>query len=204
MSTHVSRRPSLVVAFLAASVSGAAIILYALGWVTLTYSVTILAPLSAMLFLALLLQSGRGREDVFVARLLGGLIAGAIGLVAYNLVRLLILISGLVPFNPFRPIEVYGLLILDRYQGTLLTKAVGWAFHVWNGLSFAVMYTLAVGKGRVLWGLGWAMMLEISMLATYPSMFRLAMDWPFVFVSLVGHVAYGLAIGGTAKRVVRW
>jgi hypothetical protein len=203
MSAHW-RRPSLLVAFLAASASGTAIIVHFLGWVTLTYSVTILAPLSAVLFLALLVQSGRGREDVLVNRLMGGVIAGAIGLVAYDLVRLLILISGLAPFNTFRPIEVYGLLILDRYQDTPLTKTVGWGFHIWNGLSFATMYTLTLGRGRVLWGLGWGMVLEISMLATYPSMFRMAMDWPFVTVSLLGHVVYGLTMGATARKVVRW
>jgi len=194
----------LIVAFLAASTSGAAIILYALGWVTLTYSVTFLAPLSAILFLALLARSRWGQKHVFVNRLIGGLIAGVAGLAAYNLVRLLILFSGQVPFNPFRPIEVYGLLILDRYEDTTLTKAVGWGFHIWNGLSFALMYTLAVGPGHLLWGLGWAMLLEIAMLATYPTIFHLTMNWPFITVSLVGHVAYGLAIGATARRVVKW
>jgi hypothetical protein len=194
----------LVIAFLAAASSGAVIILHALHWITLTYSIWLLAPLSAIVFVMLLVRSERGQEEVFVNRLRGGAIAGALAVAAYDMVRLLLLLSGLFPFNPFRPIEVYGLLILDRYQDTPLTKAVGWTFHVWNGLAFAIMYTLAVGRGRVLWGLGWGMMLEVAMIATYPSIFRLRLDWAFVLVSLIGHVAYGLTIGITARKVVRW
>lgn len=197
-------RPSLLVAFLAASTSGLAILLYAFGKITLTYSLTFLAPLTVTLFLAISVLTGRERESLFMSRLVGGLVAGAVGLLAYNLVRLALLLSGAVPFNPFRPIEVYGLLILDQYQDSTLTRAVGWTFHLWNGLSFATMYTLAVGKGRVAWGLAWAMLLEVAMLATYPSIFQVAMNVPFVTMSLIGHVAYGLAVGLTARRSVRW
>jgi hypothetical protein len=66
------------------------------------------------------------------------------------------------------------------------------------------MYTLAVGKGRVLWGLGWGMLLELAMLLSYPSIFRQVAGWPFVLVSASGHVAYGLTLGATARRVVKW
>ncbi len=195
------RSPVMIVGFLAASSSGAAILLHAFGWVTLTYTVTLLAPLTAMLFLVFLVYSKRWREQEFLSRLQGGLIAGALGLAAYDLVRLLVLLAG-VSFNPFRPIEVYGLLILNRYHDTPLTKAVGWAFHVWNGFSFAVMYTMAVGRGRILWGLGWGLLLEAAMLASYPSMFHILLGWRFVTVSLAGHAAYGLTIGSTARKVV--
>jgi hypothetical protein len=195
-------RPSTVAAILAASGSGAAILLHALHWMTLSYSIIILAPLTVILLAAALVRWGRGREEVLLGRLQGGLIAGVFGLIAYDLIRLAILGLGVVGFNPFRPIEVFGLLILDRYQDTTLTKVVGWSFHIWNGLSFAAMYTLAVGPGRLLWAVLWAMMLEATMIATYPSMFRVALDVPFLVVSFVGHLAYGLAIGEAARRVV--
>ena len=197
------RQPSLIVGVIAASASGAAIILYALGWVTLTYSVTILAPLSAFLFIAWLVRSGRGVESVFDDRLRGGLIAGALALIAYDLIRFAILLTGLTTFNPFRPIEVYGLLIMNVYTDTPTTKAVGWAFHLWNGFAFALMYTLAVGKGKIWWGLIWGLMLEISMIATYPTIFRLLLDWSFVLTSTIGHIAFGLTLGYTARKLVK-
>ena len=202
MTAAIWRRPSILLAFFAASTSGLAILLYAVRLMTLTYAVWILAPLTALLFIALLAAAGLNPEDQMVDRLRGGLIAGFIGLVAYDIVRLLILMAG-VPFNPFRPIEVYGLLILDRYEDTPLTKSVGWAFHIWNGLSFAAMYTLAVGRGRVLWGLLWGLTLEVAMLSSYPSIFQLSVNRPFVIVSLTGHFCYGLAIGIAARRTVR-
>jgi hypothetical protein len=179
-------------------------LLAAANWITMAYSVAVFAPLTTVCIAALCVAAGRANEDVFVTRLVGGLIAGFFGLLAYDLIRLAILVTGLTPFNPFRPIEVFGLLILDRYQDSAATKAAGWVFHIWNGLSFAAMYTLAVGRGRLAWAFAWAMMLEAAMLASYPSLFRIALEWPFVVVSFVGHAAYGLAIGVTAKRVVRF
>ena len=197
-------RPGPAIGFAAASASGSVILAHALGWITLGFSLRILAPLILFTFVGLLAYAGRAREDVLMTRLLGGLAAGAAGLVAYNLLRLLIMVTGLVPFNPFRPIEVYGLLILDAAEDTALTRAVGWSFHLWNGLSFAMMYTLAVGKGRIAWAVVWGLLLELAMLSSYPSIFGLVIGWPFVVVSVAGHVAYGLALGVVAKRVVLW
>jgi hypothetical protein len=140
---------------------------------------------------------------VLLNRLAAGLLAGAVGLVLYDFIRLAFLAAHL-PFNPFRPIEVYGLLILDRYQDTTLTKAVGWAFHIWNGLAFAIMYTLSVGRGRLGWALAWAMTLEVAMLASYPSLFGIIRDWAFVTVTMAGHTGYGIGLHATARRAVKW
>lgn len=200
MSRH---RAATLLACLGASLSGGAILVHAVGWMRLSYSVAVLAPLSAVGLLALLARPHDAERRLLVDRLKGGLVAGLIGTGAYDLVRLAILLTGATPFDPFRPIEVYGLLILDRYTDTALTRTMGWAFHAWNGLAFATMYTLTVGRGRVTWALAWAMVLELAMLATYPSLFRLSLGAPFVLVSVMGHVAYGLAFGLVARRVVR-
>lgn len=197
-----ARRRLLVVGVIAASLSGVAILLAAVGWISMAISIAALAPLTAVLFVLLYVVARRTGERTFLDRLAGGLIAGVFGLIAYDVLRLGILVTGLTPFNPFRPIEVFGLMILDRYQDSILTQTVGWIFHVWNGLGFAVMYTLAVGPGTVVRALLWAMLLELAMLASYPSLFRIALEWPFVTVSLVGHVAYGVAVGLVARRVV--
>jgi hypothetical protein len=202
--SYFIQRPSLIIAFLAASISGVVILLHWMGWVTVNYSIRILAPLATVIFVALVAASGKAREEVFLTRLWGGVLAGVAGLLAYDLGRLLIVLVGQVPFNPFRVIEVFGLLILDTTVDTELTKAVGWAFHTWNSIAFAVMYTLAVGPGRVLWGLAWGLMLEVIMIATYPSLFGVQMGWGFFLVSISGHVFYGLALGATARKVVRY
>jgi len=196
-------RGALITGFFAAATSGVAILLYAFGWISLAGSLTFIAPLTVIVFAALMVWARRARQDIFLTRLMGGLAAGGAGLLAYDFIRLGILYTDLVPFNPFRPIEVYGLWILDRQRDDWQTKTAGWIFHVWNGMGFAVMYTMLAGPGRVLWGLGWAMMLESLMLATYPSMFKIALAWPLISVSLIGHAAYGLALGWVAQRSVR-
>jgi hypothetical protein len=193
----------LIIGFLAAATSGLAILLYAGGFLSLPASLTVLAPLTAIVFLVLLVRSGRAESDTFRERFRGGLLAGLAGLVAYDLIRLVILLTGMVPFNPFRPIEVYGLWILDRQADDGMTKAAGWALHIWNGLGFALMYTMAVGAGRIGWAVLWAMTLEAMMLATYPSMFRISLAWPLISISLIGHAAYGMAVGYVARRTIK-
>jgi hypothetical protein len=193
----------LAIGFAAASTSGLAILLHVFGLVHLAAAVILLAPMTLLVILAVAMRSNSASREVFVQRCAAGLFAGVMGVVAYDAIRWLILMSGMVPFNPFRAIEVFGLLILQTDVDTPLTKSVGWAFHVWNGLSFATMYTLAVGRGRIWWAIAWSMMLEAAMLSTYPSLFRILLDWPFVTISFIGHLAYGLALGYSARGAVK-
>ena len=193
----------LAIGVVAASLDGVAILLHAWAGVHMAFTVIVMAPLSVVILLALAAWSRKQGEEIFIQRLAGGLFAGFMGLVAYDVVRWIILISGMVPFNPFRAIEVFGLLILKTDAATWLTKSVGWAFHIWNGLSFAVMFTLAFGCGTVLLALAWSLVLEVAMLASYPSMFRIKLEWPFISVSLAGHIAYGLALGYAARGAVK-
>jgi hypothetical protein len=194
---------TLTIGVIAASLSGAAILLHAFGGVHLAFSVIVLAPMTLVMILCLGVWAKPRNREIFLQRLVGGLFAGFMGLVAYDLVRWLILISGTVPFSPFRAIEVFGLLILRADVDSWLTKAVGWIFHVWNGLSFAVMFTMAVGRGRLWWAIVWSLVLEVAMLSTYPSLFRILLDWPFITVSLVGHLAYGIGLGLAAHGAVK-
>ena len=194
---------ALVIGILAASLSGLAVLLHAAGIVHLGFSIIVFAPATVVLILVVATRRQTQVRSVFLQRLAAGLFAGFMGVIAYDAVRWVILISGLVPFNPFRAIEVFGLLILRTDVDTCLTKTVGWLFHLWNGLSFAVMYTLALGRGRLWWAIGWSLMLEVAMLSTYPSMFRIMLDWPFLIVSLIGHLAYGIGLGISGRGAVK-
>jgi hypothetical protein len=187
----------------AASMSGLAILLHAFAGVHLAFSIIVLAPMTVLALLCLFTRAQPRSREIFVQRFAGGFFAGFMGLLAYDMVRWLILISGTVPFNPFRAIEVFGLLILQTDVDTWLTKTAGWLFHIWNGLAFAVMFTLALGRGRLWWAIAWSLVLETAMLSTYPSMFRIMLDWPFFAVSFIGHLAYGLALGLAARGAVK-
>jgi hypothetical protein len=142
---------TLIVGGIAASLSGVAILLHAFAGVHLAFSVMVLVPLSLIIILCLSVGTKPRSRRIFLQRLAGGLFAGFMGLVAYDSARWLILISGTVPYNPFRSIEVFGLLILKADVDSWLTKTVGWLFNIWNGLSFAVMFTLA-SRVSIAWG----------------------------------------------------
>jgi hypothetical protein len=191
------------VGVVAGSLSGIAVLLHAFGGVHLAFSVIVAAPMAVVMILCVAVRAHPRARDIFIQRLAAGIFAGCMGLIAYDGVRWLVKISGTVPFNPFRVIEVFGLLILRVDVDTNLTKSVGWLFHIWNGVSFALMYTLAVGRGRLSWAIAWSLALELAMVSAYPSMFRIMLDWPFITMSLVGHVAYGIALGFTARGAVK-
>jgi hypothetical protein len=184
------------------SLSGLSIFLAAFGNCPLSGCVLLFAPLSALFILGAGTWAVPRNRAIFFQRLSGGVFSGIMGLLAYDWIRWLIQLSGLVPFNPFRSIEVFGLLLLGSPVDTWYTRAAGWSFHIWNGLAFASMYTLAVGRGHLPWAIVWAMVLELAMLSVYPSLFRITLDWPFVSVSLVGHLAYGTAVGLVARGAV--
>jgi hypothetical protein len=207
MTTPAPDRKSLTVLLavgvLASSLSGVAILLYWLSLVNLSFATMVCLPLTVVLLGVILAAARPARRRMILQRMGAGLFAGLLGLVAYDGIRWLLMVSGVVPANPFRVIEVFGLLIMQSEIDTVFTKCIGWAFHVWNGLTFAMMYTLALGRGRIRYAVVWSVALEGAMLVTYPSAFHVVLNWPFVTISLVGHLAFGGVVGWAARGAVR-
>lgn len=201
--TRTTLRLLLTAGVVATSLSGVALLLHWAGWIHLGAAAMICLPLTVVM-LAIIIALARGEHRAIVLqRLVAGAYAGFLGLIAYDVIRWVLVETGLIPANPFRVIEVFGLLIMGTDIDTLVTKSVGWGFHIWNGLTFAMMYTLAFARGRIAWAVAWSLILEVAMLATYPSMFHMKMAWPFISISLIGHVAFGLAVGWAARGAVK-
>jgi hypothetical protein len=198
------RSPALrAVGVAAAFTSILALLLHMAGWLRMPFTIACLSMPGLILLGVLAVYARRADEAIFLNRLVVGFLAGLAALVAYDLIRLAVISTGWFAFNPFRPIEVFGLLILDQDTDTLWTRAAGWAYHVWNAISFGVIYTLAVGRGRLLYGAAWGLILEVGTLVSYPSFFRFLADASFLAVSMVGHVTFGLVLGALARRYVR-
>ena len=200
------KKPSLFIlttCVIAASLSGVALLLHWLGWVHLGFATMVCLPLTVVVLGVCLTIAKPEPRRILIQRLLAGLFAGFLGLIAYDLIRWALMVTGLIPANPFRVIEVFGLLILQTDIDTLTSKTVGWGFHIWNGLTFAIMYILAFGRGRIIWAVLWSLLLEVATLATYPSMFEVALNWPFISISLIGHLAFGVVVGGVARGAVK-
>jgi len=155
------------------------------------------AGLSVVPVVAGVLVIGRmaGRSDV-ATRAWAGLLGGVAGLLAYDAVRLALEQVGLVS-QPFRAITLYGESLLP---GSAAAAGVGWAYHGWNGLAFAVFFTLVIRRPTVLKAVGWALFLDMLQTLTVSEIPGLSVGREFLTASVVGHLAYGAALGLVAAR----
>jgi hypothetical protein len=138
------------------------------------------------------------RHSMFGRRALIGLIAGAAATVAYDLVRLALQVLHLVR-EPFRAIALYGQSLLP---GSHLGSAAGWAYHAWNGLTFAMFFAIAVRRITVWKSIGWALLLDGLQTLTITEVPGLAVGREFLTASIVGHLAYGAVLGLATGRAL--
>lgn len=85
--------------------------------------------------------------------------------------------------------------------------AAGVLWHFWNGITFGIVYSLLIGKGKWWYGLIWGFIIEIGMmLAPWLIMMKgpfgiQHMDGYNIFViSLVAHLAFGAVLGILVQR----
>lgn len=188
------------VAFCAASVSGVAILLHAAGWLPMYFLVDSLALPSLVLLLALGVIARRIVAPLFFARLVTGAWASLAATAAYDVVRLVLWKGGVFHFNPFMTHPIFGRLITGLPETTATAIAVGWAYHVWNGFGFGVMYTLVAGASRWWYALVWSAFLEAAWLTALPSTLHFKLRPEFVALSVIGHGAYGITLGMLSQR----
>jgi hypothetical protein len=136
--------------------------------------------------------------------LVAGLWAGCIATLVYDVVRIPVAHAG-IPV--FKAISYFGTVLLGVDHPTALSEVLGWAYHMSNGVSFALMYTaLAVRPGpisAVFWGLS----LEGAMLLTpYAEVFGYQRNARFFAITIGSHAAYGLFLwlGLRGFRVPAW
>ena len=197
------RRALTIIAFACASISGFALLLHAAGLLPLYFLVDALGPPSLILLIAIGVYAHRIDEPVLTGRLVVGALAGLAATAAYDLVRLLLRWSGAIGFDPFITHPIFGQLITGSPLTSSVALAAGWAYHVWNGVGFAVMYTLIAGPALPVYAIGWALFLEIAWLTALPSALNFTLRPDLILVSLIGHTAYGIVLGLIAHRWIR-
>src|SRR5262249_50092417 len=136
-----------------------------------------------------------------------GAAAGGAGIVAYDLSRWLLVHFGHFQFKPFDAFytfgqAMFGQAILGPGHPSWVTLAVGVAFHLINGVGFAMAYTVWAGHRGPLAGMVFALFLQLAMVAVYPSWLRIQMLGEFLEVSMLGHMAYGAAVGATSRYLL--
>jgi hypothetical protein len=182
--------------------SSIAFFLHVLGWVRMPFFINFVGLPAIILMITLGLYAWNRRLP-FWRRFSAGVVAGAVGLLAYDLVRLAVYSSGLLDYYPFHAIPILGSLITGLPPSAPSSIFAGWLYHTWNGFSFALIYALLAGPARWWWGVAWAMLLETGMLLSYPSFLAIQASATFVIVSVVGHIAYGTVLGLTVRRLAR-
>jgi hypothetical protein len=198
LSLAFERRSDLIllaIALASAASSIAALLLHAVGWVAMPYAISYVTLPGMVLLLCVLVWAKAVNRRLLLNRLLVGTIGGALGLFAYDVGRWLIQTLFPLEFDAFLPILSFGSLITGDPVTSASASLAGWAYHISNGWTFALVYALIAGPARWWYGLIWGGMLEVGMLLVYPILFSQINYPPFLVVSIAGHVLYGSVLG---------
>jgi len=192
---HRRDLPLFLAALLCAFSSIAALLLQAIGWIAMPFTVSFVTLPGMLLLLCISVWAGRTDRRLLANRLATGAVAGSIGLVAYDLIRLAVQELLPVNFDAFYSLRVFGHLMTGHAIASGESLAAGWAYHITNGVTFGIIYSLLAGPAHWWWGLVWGLVLEIGMLLVYPAVFRPSSMRGFVIVSVIGHAVFGAVVG---------
>lgn len=197
-----TRRVPYLLALIGAASSIAALLLHAIGLSRMPFTVSFVTVPGLTLLVGIMVWAKRRDQPVLRNRLIVGTVAGALGLVAYDAIRFGV--QELLPFefDAFATIRTFGSLMTGDPPETTLSVTLGWAYHVSNGWTFAVIYALLAGPARWWWGLAWGGLLEFGMMVVYPTLFNPRPISGFVTVSVIGHAAFGATVGVWCARHV--
>jgi hypothetical protein len=182
--------------------SGVALVTYILSSISLAWTFGG-AVLLAVAGGGVLLRRSTAARRLEVARAVRvGLVGGVVATAAYDLARFaLIAVTG-IAFWPFDIFHIFGQALLGTEAPSALTTAAGLAYHVTNGVGFAVAYTVMLGRRGVVAGILWGLGLEALQLTFYPGWLQIQAIAEFVQVSVFGHVVYGTVLGALARRLL--
>ena len=201
-----SRRRLLLtcIGVLSASASIIGLFLYGANVLPLYFFIDSFVAPSLVTILVLGIFAHRINEVVFLNRLAVGCWVGLVATFAYDVIRVPIRLSGLITFNPFFTNQLFGQIITGYPATSTVAIVIGWLYHYWNGFGFGLMYTLVAGPASWYYGLVWALFLEVGWLLALPPILHFTLILDFVTVSLVGHAAYGIVLGGLSHRFVKY
>lgn len=145
--------------------------------------------------------SARRRPSLHVV-LVVGVIGGLLGIAGYDVVRLPVAAAGQ---QVFAPIDSYGVLLLDAVSSSPWTGIAGWAFHVGNGVGFALAYAVVALGRSWWWAVIWAMVLETATVVTpFATVYGLAGHPWLIALAYAAHIAYGAPLGYVVQHGPRW
>ena len=179
--------------------SGAALIVYILSGISLLW--TLVGTLAVFGAVAALIwrRADPERRAQLRRRVAAGVVAGIVATIAYDVSRFaLIKLTG-ITFWPYDIFGIFGQGLIGRGASGWWVDVAGFAFHLTNGVGFAIAFTIVFGTRGILYGIGWALFLEAAMLTFYPGWLDIRAINEFVQVSIFGHLVYGSVLGYLAR-----
>ncbi len=182
---------------------GLALIMHILGGASLLVAYVGVAVLGVIVWVvAFRVGSGLARRDLG-RRVVVGAAAGFLATIAYDTTRF-VLVAGLSwSVNPFHAWSLFGEGLLGADGSATARFAMGAAYHVMNGIGFGVAFVLIVRRPTWWLGVLWGLTLELTMALLYPRWMRITQLQEFLTMSLLGHIAYGAALGALAAVLLQ-
>lgn len=137
------------------------------------------------------------------AAILAGALGGALGTLAYDLVRVpFVYLLGL---QLLAPIDSYGLLLTGASTSSGLTGFAGWMYHFANGIGFGVAYAVMASRRTWRWGIVWGLLLEsVAVFSPFAARYGLVADgtiaWLPIALAYAAHIPYGAIVGVFGQR----
>ena len=144
-----------------------------------------------------------GRWPETRAAILAGVLGGALGTVAYDLVRIpFVYLLGL---QLLAPIDSYGVLLTGASTSSGLTMFAGWMYHFTNGIGFGIAYAVMASRRSWGWGIAWALFLEsVAVFSPFAARYGLVTDgaiaWLPIALAYGAHLPYGSIVGVFGQR----
>lgn len=160
--------------------------------------------LPALAVLVAVYVYARERHPGLANCMLAGAAAGTIATIPCDWARLM---GWSLRWMPANPPPMFGMLILGPQASAGQDLVVGYIYHLLNGASFGLLYTLVVGRGRVLWAMAWGLIIGVLMMVTPPMLmmgmkpFGIGYTPGYAVTILVAHIfGFGLVLGWLVRR----
>jgi hypothetical protein len=189
---------------LAPFAGGIALVAWALARLPMPVLVLILLVLGIALWIVGRYRLDPARRAQLAMRVRIGITGGIAATIAYDLSRFGLVSLAHWSLDPWAAIPLFGELIIGHHHSTAALFAAGLTYHLClNGVGFATAYTVIVRRPHPATGVLWAFGLEAAMALLYPSFLIIKQYGEFLTMSVVGHLLYGLVIGGWSRHWLR-
>jgi hypothetical protein len=189
---------------------GAALLVHILFQVSLPLGLAAFGFILILVGASFIATSRSAQRRRLAGLVFAGLVSGLLATLMYDGTKVVLSVLDPSPYNPFEVTRLFGVLLLGESAAAEAAQIAGWSFHLLNGCTFAVAYSLLLARdGNTTYryaglsGMAWGLFLEAFQVVLYPDWLRIAFYGEFVTISATAHLVYGACLGLTCRAVLR-